>query len=126
MTKKKHKPATIDVNDVVRQRTWRRNLPLLIGIFGSYLLLMPTIRAEALAGTIRPGGSWRYLGYGLATLAVGLLLASRFWRFSFSSQPDKPWAIRLFTLVDWITWLVTGAGIGLLLMAAVNLVFALT
>lgn len=126
MAKKKRKPATIDVNDVIRQRTWRRNLPLLLGIFGSYLLLMPTIRAEAAAGTIRPDGSWTYLGYGVATLAIGLLLAARFWRFSFSSRPDKRWAIWLFTLVDWSTWLVTGAGIGLLLMAGVNLVFALT
>ena len=112
-----------DIDEIVRNRLWRRNLPLLVGMFGTYLLYVPGIRRAAAEGVIEPAGSWPFLRYGIILLVLGLFLAARFYRVSVVSVPEKQWTKWLFILSDLLIWLVSGIGVGLLLLAAINIVF---
>ena len=112
-----------DIDAIVRNRLWRRNLPLLVGMFATYLIFAPSIRQAAENGVIEPAGSWPYLRNGVLTLAVGLFLAARFYRVSVVSVPKRRWAKWLFIVSDLLIWLISGIGVGLLLLAAINLVF---
>ena len=108
---------------VDRRRVWLRNLPLLIGIFATYIFTAGPIGARAEAGTLTWGTVGSYALVGVMGIAGSLLVYRRYWVSRLAENGGDGSSRAFYLVAEVAIYLLGGVGIGFLLMAAVLIVY---
>ena len=120
---KKRPPAPPPLRDLPfdRRRLWLRNIPLLVGLFATYLFTIGPLQAQAAAGILPVSTALRYALVGVMGIIGSLMVYKRYWATRLQALPDTGAARVFYLLGEVIVYLLAGVGIGMLMMAVMIL-----
>ena len=106
-----------------RRRIWLRNVPLLLGLFGTYLFTIGPIRFRADSGELGWNTLVSYALVGVMGIAGSLMVYRRYWTTRLEADADTQSSRAFYLFSEILIYLRGGVGIGFLLMAAIIVVF---
>jgi hypothetical protein len=105
-----------------RRRLWLRNIPLLLGLFATYLFTIAPLQSRAAAGSLPQSTAAGYALVGVMGVIGSLLVYRWYWSTRLRAAGDTSRARVAYLLGEIIIYLLAGVGIGMLMMAVLVLV----